>query len=344
MLPRRTIAPGFVEDALAALIAAGGAPEAVLGPLGLTAPVSHPISHELYGRLWRRIARAIGCEFFGLGARPMRPGAFALMAQAALHAPSLEAALRRMLEFLTIVLDAPAGRLTQAEGRATITLSGPAPRSAFADRTYWLIVMGLACWLTGRRIALAQVDFACAAPPDRGDYRQFFGAPVRFEAEVSALGFDARYLALAPIRSEAALGAFLREAPGNLLVRYRHDQGISGQIRARLRSLPAARWPSHETAARDLGLSPATLRRRLAAEGQSFAAIRDELRARRAEEMLRDGALGIAQIAAELGYSEPSAFHRAFRGWRGTSPAAFRAAQAQQHPAPQEPPSAAVSP
>ena len=74
------------------------------------------------------------------------------------------------------------------------------------------------------------------------------------------------------------------------------------------------------------GLSPATLRRHLKAEGQGFAAIRDEVRAVAAQRLLRDSDRPIAAIAAELGYSEPGAFHRAFRKWTGLSPGGFRAA------------------
>ncbi len=320
-MERRQISPGFVEDALDCLRVRGIDPTPILAASALPATPDAAITSQHYGRLWHLTAEALQDEFFGLGARPMRPGSFALMGHAVLHAHDLGQALRRALRFLNIVLDDPRGTLQVHGSEAEIVLSDAgALRPAFAYRTYWLIVMGLACWLIGRRIPLRQLYFSCAAPSHRRDYAQFFGAPVRFDQPRSRLVFDAAYLALPVIRDEAALRHFLREAPANILVRYRHDQGTAGRVRARLRELAPADWPRFEALAETLRMSPATLRRRLRADGQSFAAIKDELRAVLAERLLAEGRLSIAEIAAELGYSEPSAFHRAFRKRSGHSP------------------------
>ncbi|MFT3689231.1 AraC family transcriptional regulator [Paenirhodobacter sp.] len=310
-MERRSITPGFVADALAC----APDPARLLARVGITPGA--PVSPEHYGRLWLAIAAETGDEFFGLGARPMRPGSFALMGHAVLHAGNLERALRRAIRFLNVVLDAPAGELRVAGGTAEVALS---PAGAFATRTWWLLLMGLACWLVGRRIPLLRVDFSCEAPENRADYLQFFGAPVRFGAGQSLMAFDAKHLALPVSRSERALKAFLRGAPANILLRYRHDQGLTARVRARL----PGQWPGVGAVAAEMGLSPATLRRRLAAEGQSFAALRDALRRAHAERLLRETDAPIAAIATDLGYSEPGAFHRAFRGWTGQAPGAFR--------------------
>lgn len=323
-MERQIISPGFVEDALACLRAQGLAPGPVLAAAGLPATVTDPISNQQYGRLWWLIAEAMQDEFFGLAARPMRPGSFAMLCHAVLHAGTLERALRRMLRFLALVLDDPRGELRVRGGEAEIVLSDAhGPRSAFAYRTYWLIVLGIACWLIGRRIPLRRLDFACPAPDHRRDYRQFFGAPVQFGRPASRLTFDADHLALPLIRNDAALHAFLREAPANILLRYRHEPGISAQVRARLAALPPADWPGFEALAGALEVSGATLRRRLRADGQSFAAIKDDLRLALAQKLLAEP-LSVAEISARLGYSEPSAFHRAFVKWTGHSPGALR--------------------
>ncbi|WP_319823918.1 AraC family transcriptional regulator [Thalassovita sp.] len=312
------ISPDFVEDALACLRAAGHDPTPLLAELNLPDPVTAPVTNETYGRLWWLIAQTMQDEFFGLGARPMRPGSFALMCHAALTARTLKQALHRSLLFLSVVLDEPRGRLAIQDGEARITLTGNA--SAFAFRTYWLILLGVTCWLVGRRIPLRGLDFACAAPEHRAEYRRFFGAPVRFDAPTTCLRFDAAYLSLPVVRTEQALKSFLRAAPANILVRFRHDQGTAIRVRNLLAKRPAADWPSFQALADTLGVSTATLRRQLRADGQSYMSIKDELRVARAEQMLRDPAVSIAEIAAQLGYSEPSAFFRAYRKWTGRSP------------------------
>jgi AraC-like DNA-binding protein len=323
---RRMISPGFVEDALGCLYRRRIDP----GPLLATAGIHdrrQPVSNLQYGKLWLAIAEAVGDEFFAEGARPMRPGSFKLLCQATVHAGTLENALRRALCFLGVLLDDPTGTLGVQDGLAEIRLSDrAAPRRAFAYRTYWLVLLGLMCWLIGRRIPLTRVDFACTAPEDRRDYHQFFGAPVHFDQPESRLIFAASYLPLPIIRQEKALQGFLRGAPANILIRYRHDQGLASRIRTRLRAMPPTDWPDFDRLARDLGLSPATLRRRLRAEGQGYAAIRAEIRLRAARRMLRDGTLSVAGIAERLGYGEPSAFHRSFLKQTGSTPGAFRRA------------------
>ncbi|WP_199261144.1 AraC family transcriptional regulator [Paracoccus binzhouensis] len=323
-MERRSISPGFVEDALDCLHRRGLDPAPLLAQSGITT-LAEPVSNLQYGKLWLAIADLIRDEFFDEAARPMRPGSFQLLCQAVLHAGTLERALRRALTFLVVVLDDPAGELRLRAGQAEILLrdTGP-PRRAFTYRTYWLILLGVMCWLIGRRIPLMRVDFACPAPPNRRDYHQFFGAPVHFGQPVSRLSFAASYLSLPTIRDEKALQGFLRGAPANILLRYRHDQGLSARIRARLRASPPEDWPDFDSVAAALRLSPATLRRRLRAEGQGFAAIRAEIRLTHARQLLRDTNLSVAEIAARLGYGEPSAFHRAFLKLAGTTPAAFR--------------------
>ncbi|MFC4624131.1 AraC family transcriptional regulator [Daeguia caeni] len=324
-MKRHNITPGFVEDALERVRAAGFDPASLMVAAGLPEHVSEPISNIEYGRLWWLIAETLQDEFFGLAARPMRPGSFNMMCYAVLHAGTLERALRRSLQFLNLVLENPRGDLRIRDGVAEIVLTGkPAAHPAFAYRTYLLILMGVACWLVGRRIPLRHLDFACPAPVHRQDYRQFFGAPVLFDQRETRLVFDSSYLSAPIVRSEAALESFLREAPANILIRYRHDHDVSLRVRTLLGQCAFSDWPDFDAVARQLRLSPATLRRKLRAEGQSFGAIRDELRLVAAQKLLRERQHAIAEIAAELGYSEPSAFYRAFQKQMGQSPAQYR--------------------
>lgn len=299
--------------------------EPFLAQIGLPPSVTEPVPAEQYGELWRLTALATDDEFFGQGARPMRSGSFALLCHAILSTTTLEHALRRALRFLRIALDDPHGQLTVGNGLAQIVLKDAAGvRSAFAYRTFWIIVHGIGCWIVGRRIPIVRVDFRCAAPANGRDYRLFFGAPVRFDQPETRLVFNADYLELPTIRDERALREFLTRAPANILVRYRHEAGLSASIRARLTTTAPATWPSFETLAERMRLRAPTLRRRLRLEGQTYRSIKDELRRGLAIEALLSGQRNVADLADDLGFSEPSAFHRAFRKWTGKSPALFR--------------------
>ena len=72
-----------------------------------------------------------------------------------------------------------------------------------------------------------------------------------------------------------------------------------------------------------------TLNRRLADEGTTYKALVAEIRFEMARQLLRDTSLPMIEVAAALGYGDTSAFSRAFSGWSGTSPSAWR--RANQH-------------
>lgn len=322
---RRMISPSFVEEALDCLRRRGRPTAPLLARLGLPPVIDSPVSAEAYGALWLAIAAEVDDEFFGMGGRPMRRGSFTLLCHCVLHAGTLEQALRRALRFLDVVLEDPSGALVVRDGLAEIVLTDKGEaRSAFAYRTYWILLHGITCWLVGRRIPIRMVDFRCAEPQQGADYRLFFGAPVRFSQAVSRLAFDSALLKLPIVRSEQALKQFLRAAPANILVRYRYDAGLAAGVRKRLRQTPPAAWSGFGALAAQMRMSPSTLRHRLQGEGQTYADIKDEIRRDLAIDMLLNSESGVGEIAAQLGFSEPSAFYRAFRKWTSTSPGAFR--------------------
>jgi len=324
-MEQHALSSRFIEDALIWLQNQQIDVGQILDDVGFTTPISPTLSKQQYGQLWLAMADACDDEFLGMSLHPMRPGSFVLLCQVMLHAATLQKALQRALRFLRVVLDEPYGQMTVVDGKAHIVLVGEqTPHPALAYRIYWLILLGVSCWLIGRRIPLQRLDFACAAPEGRTDYHQFFGVPVHFEQMDTRLVFDAAYLSLPTIRSEEALKRFLRHSPGNLLVRYRHDHGWVSRIRRILKTTPIAEWPDFTQLARQLRTTSSTLRRRLHDEGQSFAAIKDEIRSAQAIGLLTDSSLSIAEIAHQLGFTEPSSFHRAFKLWTDTSPGAYR--------------------
>jgi AraC-like DNA-binding protein len=323
-LERRTISPHFVEEALDCLPNRADRAE-ILQALGLPPTDEAPISARTYGAIWRAITDHMGDEFFGLGGRSMIPGSFTLMCHCALHAGTLRRALPRALRLLAVTIMDPRGELTTSGGLAQVVLhDSGAARSAFAYRTFWILLHGLACWLVGRRIPLRLVDFRCPEPDLGADHRLFFGAPVRFDQPMSQLAFDESFLDLPIIRSERALKQFLRGAPANILVRHRYDAGLAAQVRTRLRREKPADWPGVDALAEALRMPPSTFRHRLKQEGLTYAAIKEEIRRALAIDLLLNSGKSVGVIALELGFAEPSAFHRAFRKWTFKSPGVFR--------------------
>ncbi len=100
-------------------------------------------------------------------------------------------------------------------------------------------------------------------------------------------------------------------------------EGIAARIRAHVAAC-LQEPPTAVEAAAALGTSERSLRRQLAVEGTSYRALLDEIRRRRADELLLNDRLPVESVAQRLGYSEPAAFIHAYRRWTGTTPAAAR--------------------
>lgn len=328
MLAQNTIpiiARVFVDEVLDCGTRAGVDVPGLLTMLDLSDADLDRLSPSRFADIWLMMSRQMGDEFFGLGQRPMAPGSVTLMGHAVRGAKTFDVALRRALRFLQVVLGEPFGRVAVAEGRCTVTLhEKEPPRSAFAYRTFFLILHGMNCWLVSERIPLQSIRFPCQEPDARNDYGDFFGRPVAFGAQAASITFDAKYLRRPVLRSEAELKAFLRTTPEAFLRGYRPVQGLKAQILATCLTGEFAQWPSTDQIAETLGLSKSTLHRRLREEGQSIRAIKQERRRSQATYLLKSTDLSIATIAERVGYAEPSAFHRSFAKWFSITPGELR--------------------
>ncbi|GAA5234398.1 AraC family transcriptional regulator [Verticiella sediminum] len=305
----------------AALAAAGIAPESLQA-------AGARVSADQYGRLWRAVALALDDEFFGQDARRMKCGSFALMCQAAIGARTLGGAAARIARFFGIVLDDFAVVLREHGALARLELHARHAGAArpFAHETLLIMLHGVLCWLAGRRIALREAGFAYAEPAYSAEYRVMYCGVLRFGVPQTYVVFDAAVLALPVQRTRADLRRFLRSAPANFIVKYQNPEGWAARVRRQLKRTPPTAWPAFDTLAASFGVSVSTLRRRLEQEGQSYRAIREQLRRDLALAWLADTRRSVTRIALELGFADPSAFRRAFRGWTGARPGEYRRA------------------
>jgi AraC-like DNA-binding protein len=171
-------------------------------------------------------------------------------------------------------------------------------------------------------------------PGDRHDLEQLLGCPVRVPSTWSGVAFPRDSLGLPLRRRDPALRRVLEghAAMAGARSSVADDRSVVAQIRPVLASRLGRGIVSMASVARQLATTPRTLQRRLADEGISFQALVDVVRRERAERLLADHSLAVGEIGYLLGFSEPSAFHRAFKRWHDVTPLEYRRAQ-QQAPA-----------
>ncbi|MGA4840303.1 AraC family transcriptional regulator [Streptomyces sp. G45] len=279
-----------------------------------------------FARLFRESYRATQDEFIGLGSARSRPGTFAMMCHASLGCRDLGAAMERGVTFYGLFPGGPDLALTRSRDAAVLTVRNDLDQDFFLAECLVMVWHRLCGWLIGHRIPLRWADFGHPPPPHGHEYAGLFGCPVRFGAQRTGAGLDARWLDAPLVRDEAALAAMLRRAPFDLLSRREYGTTVAEQVRralvTALRTSP--RLPSLGEVAARLALSPSTLRRRLARESTSYQEVKDAVRRDAAIAGLAEGHEPIADLAARLGFSEDTAFHRAFRRWTGTTPGTYR--------------------
>jgi AraC-like DNA-binding protein len=173
-------------------------------------------------------------------------------------------------------------------------------------------------------IAATEAAFQHPPPRNAAEYQRRLGCPVHFNAPEVRLVLPRRLFDLPLRRPDPGLFVYLGRHAQALEAKLTDRSTVAARVRQQLLERIRDGEPEQNTLARHLGLGERTLQRRLRDEGTTFAALVDDVRLQLARMYLQDPALAIFEIAFLLGYSEPSAFQRAFRRWTGTSPGEHR--------------------
>lgn len=325
-----TIPIAFVRGMLSGVQARGQACEPFLADAGIPPELlqqAHArVTTAQYVALFRLLMGRLDDEGLGFLSRPLKQGSFALVARSAVGAATLEVATRRIAHTFRLLQDDVVLERVRDGALAGLALRFTDPsveRPVFLHELLLRVFWRLLAWLAGGQLPAARFDFAFESPPHAGSYGKIFPAPLHFKRQQSAFWFDAVRLQ-DPVRpDQVALRAFLADAQTHVIVPRRSDDVVSARARRHLQQTQPA-WPDLAATADALHMSTSTLQRHLAAEGTSFQSLKDELRRDMAIVRLNTSKVPLAALADELGFADSAAFQRAFKGWTGSAPGAYR--------------------
>lgn len=285
------------------------------------------VPHAIFLRAWDEVPAWVGDPAFGLRTAETLGGMpFDVIDHVVAQAPSLRAAIERMLRYQ---------RLHHDDAELALAVDGP-------DATLTLRLLGEACtprhfaefvvatWalraraLVGPSFALRRVVFQHAAPADIEPHRRIFAAPLGFHEPVNGLGLRTDLLA-APVRgADPSLAALLERHADDLLARLPARDDLVHRVKAHVaRALPGD-LPSLAATATALATGARSLQRALQSAGTTYQTLVDEVRRDLALGHLQAPGRTISEVAFLVGFTEVAAFTRAFRRWTGVLPSVHR--------------------
>lgn len=170
-----------------------------------------------------------------------------------------------------------------------------------------------------------EAHFKHPAPPDARAHAAYFGCPLVFASEMDALLIPGQALNRANRLGDEGVSRFMVEhLDAELKKRAADDWTLARMVRSAVAQSLSDGMPRSAEVARRLGMSERTLQRRLGEEGLSFQRIAEGARRELAEGLLAQSDYSLAEVAFLTGFSEQSAFTRAFKRWSDQTPAAYR--------------------
>ena len=181
--------------------------------------------------------------------------------------------------------------------------------------------------VTDAHVRLLEINLEHPAPKQgAAAHERHFGCPVRFGAEHDALLVAWETLRFPNRLSDPGMSQFFEAHLAKELEAFDDDNSLEHRVRIEVSQALSDGIPTVSTIAKRLGMSPRTLQRRLAKTGHSYQQLIDEARRQLAEKLLRRTEYSLQEVAFLTGFSEQSAFNRAFKRWAGQTPRSFRLA------------------
>lgn len=294
-------------------------------------------SHKL-AYIIRHATQQLNDETLGFLKRKTKLGSLDLGLSAAMGAKTLGGAIKRLANFFELVHDDMLFVLDESNTQASVqVVLSPEPNSPAANKPILFVIIIMLflvrwmSWLVNRQVMINQIRLQMNKPIFASDMDSVFPCSHYFSQSANSVEFHKDFLSLPLERTIKDVPPFIATLP-NLLNRRFIDANLTGQIKRMLKDRDNIASLPLKAIADELNKSPQTIRRHLKLEGITFAEIKENVRRDIASGLLVQDDTPIKNIAYRVGFSEPSAFIRAFKNWTGLTPGEYR--ENHRHPSP----------
>ena len=282
----------------------------------------------VFARILEEAARATGDDCFGLhfGER-YNPKNIGPLAYAVLNSPTVGEADAQVARYIKLYNQAGQASAIIEGQRAYMryvltSLDTPARQ----QNEYGMAVrLNTIRMMVGSQWAPLEVQFAHEAPADISEHQRIFSAPVLFGYPTNNFVVEREFLERQVPAADTRLFGVMKRYLERVIEEMPQEEGVLSSVRRAVAESVSNGEPSLGRIAKTMAMSPRTLQRHLKERGTDFKNLVDDTRRRFALTYLKDRRNALTEIAFLLGYSDASAFNRAFKRWTGLAPSAYRA-------------------
>lgn len=317
----------FVRLAVNYVRARGGDPLRVLEGVGIPPDLSGLKLEHLH-EAWEALSEAVGDPNLGISVSASLPkGTFGIYEYLCRTSPTLGEAWHQLIRFNRLLNRRALMTFHQEGRRAIFDLHIPGEPLALGRHVNELIlfwVLRVCRELTLQQVPAEEVWLAHAAPDDTRGGAAAFGVRPQFGLGTNRLIFDASVVKLPVVSSDPALNQLLVALVDAIVPNTSSSVNLIAKVRSVIEDTLPERAATTERVALRLRMSGRTLRRKLGEGRVTFGELVGEVRREQALDLIRNEDVTLQEISSRLGYSDVTAFIRAFRCWMGVTPADYR--------------------
>lgn len=296
-------------------------------PKGLLDYPHARISVKQFADLKRATMIAMADEMLGYTEHPVKPGCWSIMCHWVLTANTVKHALFRLVKYYSVVESNFKLALISDHRRTGLRIIFNGGNRQIEPYAHELLIFSfhrLLCWLANDTLRLTQVHLPFVRSQNEHQYKAlFWGSEVVLEAPTTEFYMPVNVQNHTVQRSQQELLHFLRHPLLWMLTESYNNPSYTERVKDVLQET-MQESPAFTEIAKQLEVHPKKLSRTLAAEGMGFKELKQQVQRDLATIHLQENHLTIAEIAEKLGFSETSAFTRAFKHWTGISPQTYR--------------------
>ncbi|MFD2230118.1 AraC family transcriptional regulator [Alkalimarinus sediminis] len=281
---------------------------------------------ERFNQMLYEAETLTGDEDIGLHVgEQIKPNQYGVLGLSIMNCKNLEEAVKRHTRYENLVCNVAMSRYQVKGDQVELTWDTCAPEVtrhiAEENVASWIT---FARWISGTDLSPSLIQFQHNKPNSIEEHERIFRCPLKFSAERVRVLFPAEYLQLSLRQYDPAMLAMLDTYAERLLLELNSSGRLVDQVTASISTHLQSGEVSLGHIAATLGLSERQLQRKLKEEGLTYQGILDNTRKTLALKQIEDGMVDLYEITFLLGFSDQSAFQRAFKKWTGMTPGQYR--------------------